>query len=425
MKEQLFQFIWQQQLFNMQDLRLTSGELVEILFPGELNTNQGPDFIGARIRFNNTLWCGQVELHIKASDWFRHFHNDDHNYDNVILHVVWENDQLIFEDLRTLVLQDRISTILLERFSALKENRSFIPCQPLLITNNVPRELDNIDVLLKERFNRKAETIFPELSTFRNHWEAILWHKVARAFGGSINGDAFEQMAQSIPFNVLQRLKVQIHQLESVMLGQCGLLDEPSTDDYVVLLSKEYQFLKRKFSLSPIRNPVHFLRMRPSNFPTVRLAQLAMFMHVNPPLFDYFLHLEDIRDCVPMFDITANDFWHYHYSLRDKSNYKPKKLGLEMLWAIVINAIIPVMYAYGSFHKDEILKKKALGWLKQIPAESNSILHSFKKLGFRADHADETQSLLELKKAYCDVKRCLECEIGNQLLARQPAPSGN
>ena len=419
MNERLFQFIWQQQSFNKKHLFLTGGEQLEIIDPGKLNVNQGPDFLNASIRIDGTMLAGQVELHIKASDWFRHFHHDDMLYDNVILHVVWENDQQISRGLPTLVLQDRISKLLLERYLTLMNNRSFIPCEELMA--GVPIDLEDslTNKLLFERLKKKSERIVTIARSENYHWEEMFWWQVARSFGGSVNADAFEELARSIPLSILSRHREQIHQLEAMFLGQGNLLEQHYGDHYLILLQKEYLFLKKKYGLLPIHQPMKFLRMRPPGFPTVRLAQLAMLMHQRHQLFLCIRDMHILEDSLDLFEVTANDFWHYHYILSESAPFHPKKVGKDMAAGIFINGVIPLLYAYADYHGDPELKQKILRWMSELPPENNQIIRSYENLGLTCSSALESQSLIELKHSYCDQKKCLECAIGNRLLRQQ------
>lgn len=419
MNERLFQYIWQQQSFNTKELKLTTGENLEIVHPGYLNRNQGPDFLDAKIRIEDTTWLGPVELHIKASDWFKHFHNEDLNYDPVILHVVWENDMVISEDLPTLVLQDRISVLMLNRFHSLMNNRSFIPCQELLKQDKVVFSEEFIEILIKSRLKRKASKI-TELATDLNyHWEEIFWRQLARSFGGTVNGDAFFAMASTLPLTILSRHREQIHQLECLLLGQSNLLHENYGDSYLVMLQKEYHFLGKKYGLKPIRQKMQFLRMRPSGFPTIRLAQLAMLLRSQSQLFMLIRDHEDLNSALSIFDVTANDFWHYHYLLNESGPFQPKRLGWDSICNIFLNAVIPLLYVYADYYRDIELFKRIDLWLYQLPAENNSIIRRFKELGFSAINALETQALYELKSQYCEQKKCLDCFLGNRLLGKQ------
>ncbi len=419
MNERLFQYIWQHQLYQCRDMTLDNGEPVEILFAGIYNENQGPDFLEAKVRIGAATWMGQVELHIKASDWFRHSHQDDVNYDNVILHVVWENDLPVMEGLPTLVLQDRVANTLVTRYEKLMQDRSFIPCQQLLLKEQGFAYEDFFKTLLEQRFERKAHDLTLQLKQNNFYWEELLWWQVSRAFGGHINADAFEEIARSIRLNILLRHKQQIHQLEGMLLGQSGLLEGPFEDDYIVLLKKEYVFLRKKYHLDPIKNKLHFLRMRPISFPTVRLAQLAMLLYNRGISFNYFRSHHDVIDAAAWFEVTANDFWHYHYTLEEKGSFQPKSTGRALCQNIMINAVIPLLWCYGQFYRDEKLKQQCYDWLRQLPAESNKVTRGFGQLGIKPVNAWDTQSLIELKKHYCDERRCLECEIGKNLLKRR------
>ncbi|MGZ5246566.1 MAG: DUF2851 family protein [Flavitalea sp.] len=419
MNEQLFQYIWQEQSFNTKELKLTSGENLKIIDPGMINRNQGPDFLDAKIRIGDTIWAGPIELHIKASDWFKHFHNEDLNYDLVILHVVWENDLIISEDLPTLILQDRISVLMLNRFNTLMSNRSFIPCQELIKADRSELPLEFTTILIQSRLKRKAAKIIELVSDLNFHWEEVFWRQLARSFGGTVNGEAFFAMASSIPLTILSRHREQIHQLESLLLGQSNLLHENYGDSYLVMLQKEYQFLRKKYGLRPIRQKMQFLRMRPPGFPTIRLAQLAMLLRSQSQLFMLIRDHEDLNAAMSIFDVTANDFWHYHFLLNETGPFQPKRLGWDSICGIFINAVIPLLYAYAEYYRDMELHKRIDKWLRQLPAENNSIIRRFVDLGFCSSSALETQSLYELKSQYCDLKKCLECEIGSRLLGKQ------
>jgi hypothetical protein len=270
--------------------------------------------------------------------------------------------------------------------------------------------------LLAERLERKAGLIFNYLQENNTHWEESFWWLLARNFGVKVNVDAFEAVAKSIPLNVLAKHKTQIHQLEGLLLGQANLLQRDFAEDYPKLLKREYEFLKKKYQLQPILIPVHFLRMRPGNFPTVRLAQLAMLIHSSAHLFSKILETESIDEVKNWLNVTANDYWHYHYLLDEPSIFRKKSIGASMVENIIINTVAPALFAYGLYHKDEKYKSKAIQWLEQLPAEKNSIIDGFTKLKIASKTACDSQAVLELKNEYCNKKRCLECSIGNHYL---------
>lgn len=417
MTEQLLQFIWQFQYFNKDALETTAGEFVQIMHPGTLNTNQGPDFTNSKIKIGKTLWAGSVELHIKTSDWDKHKHTSDKNYKNVILHIVYENDA---PDLKipTLELKTRISHSLLNRYSELMSSQLFIPCENIITT--VPQITIETwkDRLIAERLTRKSKIIFDYLDQNNQHWEESFWWLLAKNFGSKVNGEAFENIAKSISINILAKHKNSLQQIECLLLGQAGLLNENFNDPYPSMLQKEYRFLKTKYSLPESKIPVHFLRMRPGNFPTIRLAQLAALIQNSVHLFSKILEENSLQAVKKFFAADANDFWHYHYKLDDASVYKPKTIGASTIENIIINTVVPIVFAYGSVHQKEKLKEKAIRWLTEIKAEKNNISKGFEKIGLENKNAFDSQSLIELKNQYCDLKKCLNCAIGNALLKR-------
>jgi len=417
MTEKLLQFIWQFQYFNRTTLETTASEPLQILHPGHLNSNQGPDFLNARIRIGNTLLAGSIELHIRTKDWQRHGHEGDKSYQNVILHVVYHHDGEE-TNIPVLELAPRISTILLDRYNLLMNNSSFIAC------GNAVRDVREVTLLawkerlLAERLSRKASHIFELLQETNNHWEAVCWHMLAKSFGGKVNGEGFELIAKSIPLSILAKHKNQIHQLEAILLGQANLLHADFTESYPKMLYQEYCFLKMKYKLQAPSVSVQFLRMRPGSFPTIRLAQLAMLIHLSSQLFSKIKDCQDLNDIVGLFDITANDYWHYHYKLEEMAAYKPKKLGEDAINNIIINTISPLLFAYGLYHDDEAYKEKALLFLSKAKAEVNHITKGFNQLGIANDSAFDSQALIELKNNYCMSKRCLHCSIGVTIMNR-------
>ncbi|MEI2737314.1 MAG: DUF2851 family protein [Chitinophagaceae bacterium] len=415
MTERLLQFIWQFQYFDKADLATTDDEPILVSFAGQYNTNQGPDFSDAKIRIGKTTWAGTVELHIKTSDWKKHNHQSDKNYNNVILHVVWEDDGMK-SDVSVLELKGRVSKILLQRYEELMSNSSFIPCEGSIHSVRQITWKSWKDRLLAERLLRKSKIADICLQQNNYHWEETFWWLLARNFGMKINAEAFEAIARSIPVNILAKHKSQIHQLEALLLGQAGLLEGKFTDDYPKLLQREYKFLKEKYRLKLIHQPVHFLRMRPGNFPTIRLAQLAMLITESAHLFSKIKETAAVKDVVKWFDVTANDYWHYHYRFDEESGFKKKKLGAAMLNNIIINTVAPVLFAYGNYYDENKYKEKALKWLDETAAETNSITKGFQSLGIENKNAFDSQALIELKNEYCNKKRCLDCSIGNSIL---------
>ncbi|MER3471131.1 MAG: DUF2851 domain-containing protein [Chitinophagaceae bacterium] len=415
MTENLLQYIWQHQYFNKSALRTDKGEALNIINKGSLNKNQGPDFLNAKIEIDSTILVGSIELHLKTSDWFKHQHSNDANYKNVILHVVFQND-LEVSDLAVLELQPRVSSVLLNKYNSLMNQKSFIACSNSLSSVKKLTWMAWKERLLIERLIRKSALVFSFLDQNNVHWEETFWWLLARNFGIAINADAFEAIAKSIPINILAKHKNQIHQLEALLLGQANLLNENFKEDYPKFLQVEYNFLKIKYQLKPVHSPVFFLRIRPSNFPTIRLAQLAMLVHGSQQFFSKIIEAESLDEITECLAVTANDYWNYHYHFDEISSYQPKRLGVAMMDNIIINTIIPILFAYGHYQKNENLKTKALHWLEQTKAESNTIITNYKKLGVESASAFDTQALLELNKQYCTQKLCLQCSIGAAIL---------
>jgi hypothetical protein len=427
MTERLLQFIWQFQYFNKNELAAANGETVQIIHPGQMNSNQGPDFSNAKIIVANTTWAGTVELHLKTSDWFKHKHSDDKNYGNVILHVVWEDDGSrstfqangrndVSQSIPIVELKSRVAKILLQRYEELMQSTAFIPCEKSITTVRDIIWKSWKERLLAERLLRKAGMAEDFLQQNNYHWEETFWWLLARNFGMKVNADAFEAVARSIPLNILAKHKNQIHQLEALLMGQAGLLQNKFEDDYPTLLQKEYRFLQNKYDLHQIKIPLYSLRMRPSNFPTIRLAELAMLVHESAHLFSKIKEASTAGSIKKLFEVTANDYWHYHYHFDEVSAFKKKKTGETMVDNIIINTVAPVLFAYGNYHHENRFKEKAIQCLEELQAEKNLITKGFKALKIESKNAGDSQSLIELKNEYCNKRRCLECAIGNAIL---------
>ncbi len=418
MTERLLQYIWQFQYFNAKNLLTEEGESLQVIHPGTINTNQGPDFTEAKIKIDNTVWAGSIELHINTSDWKNHKHSADKNYRNVVLHVVWKADVDLTLSFSTLVLQDKVPKMLLQKYEELMNADSFIPCEKNIQMVNELTWQSWKERLLVERLEAKTKQVFNYLDKNNNHWEETLWWLLAKNFGIKLNSAAFEKIARSVPVNILAKHKEQIHQVEALLFGQAGLLAPTFTEDYPKLLQKEYLFLKNKYNLKKMEGPLVFLRMRPLNFPTIRLAQLAMLVHESLHLFSKLKESQELKEVRSLLQITANDYWHYHYVFDEPTAFKKKKLGNQMLDNILINTVIPVLFAYGHYHHENAFKNKALKWLEEIRAEKNAITRGFTLLHVANKTAFDSQSLIQLKNEYCNKKRCLDCSVGNLLLRK-------
>ncbi|MFP5039953.1 DUF2851 family protein [Parasediminibacterium sp. JCM 36343] len=420
MNEKLLQFIWQFQYFNRDALQVENGEALSIIKIGLFNKNQGPDFTNASIKIGEVQLVGNIEIHTLSSDWLKHKHTADKQYGNIILHVVWQNDVAIQDmhgnTIPVLVLENRVPKLLLSKYTALMDNGA-IPCHGPAFP-----DLDELswvawkERLLAERLERKAEHVLELLKESNNHWEEVFWWMLAANFGVKVNTALFEAVAKTIPVNVLAKHKQQIHQLEALLLGQANLLEGEMEEDYPRMLQKEYAFLLKKYKLRTTTIQPNFLRMRPANFPTVRLAQLAMLVQESSHLFSKIKEMDKYADVLALFTVTANDYWHYHYRFNQITEYKPKALGTSTINNIVINTIVPVLFAYGMYVKEESYKEKAINWLTQVKAEENNLTKSWQGYGTKNKTAFDSQSLIELTNNYCHQKRCLDCAIGNKIL---------
>jgi hypothetical protein len=420
MNERLLQFIWQFQYFNTVGLRSEQGEDISVIHPGHFNTHQGPDFIDGKVSIGTTTWAGNIEIHIKSSDWQKHGHTSDKNYSNVILHVVWENDiEIKYGNgvvLPTLALQHLVPKVLIQRFKELMVAGSFVPCDSYLPVLDEVKWISWKERLALERLQEKSAVVLGLLQEANNHWEEVFWWMLARNFGIKVNASLFESIARSLPLNVLTKHKNQINQVECFLLGQAGLLDQEFSEDYPNLLKREFQFYQKKYQLQRIGVKPYFLRMRPANFPTVRLAQLAMLINRSSHLFSRLKETDTIAGVRELLNVTANDYWHYHYQLDEVNEYHPKQLGRQMTENIVINTVVPVLFAYGLYKKDERFKNKALEWLAELSPESNAITKKWASLGVSNVNGLESQALLQLRNCYCQQRRCLECAVGNAIL---------
>lgn len=417
MTEKMLQFIWKNRYFNQQGLELTTGEPVMIDYPGELNVHQGPDFINARIRINGHFWIGSVELHLYSSGWVKHNHTKDENYRNVMLHVVWKQDKLdIKRNIPQLELCNRIPRHMLETYAGWMLKPVFIPCELSAPKTGTEKWESWASRLLILRLNRKMHLILDSLRVNKYHWEEQLWWMIAANFGNPVNSNAFEAIARSIPFSLLSKHRQQFIQLEALFMGQANLLEKICQDPYPVMLRREFIFLKKKYGLKKIFEPVHFLRMRPENFPSIRLSQLASLCTETTALFAWTLECGSIQLMRKKLMVSANDYWHNHYVFEKISPYREKMLGIDMCNNIIINSIIPLLYTYGKMIPDQAILKKSVSWLEQMPAEQNQLMTGWRRIGISVKKASGSQALIELKKQFCDQRKCLECEIGKYLL---------
>lgn len=420
MKEDLLQYIWKFQLYNKGNLATTDGHSLVIFNPGLHNKNQGPDFLEAKIKLGEEEWIGHIEIHLRSSDWDAHRHSEDINYQNVILHVVLNHDKEILDykghRLFTLELHNRISGILLEKYQRLLDNPIFIPCE-----NQLPQLTDIAIVnwterLVAERLTQKSIPILSMLSENEGHWEETFWWLIASNFGMKINGEAFQQMARSISINLLAKHRNNPKAIEAMLFGQIGLLDGNFNENYPAELAKEYRFYQKKYQLKPINIRLKFSQMRPSNFPTIRLAQLAQFICSSRHLFSKIKLCKNVQELRSFFQISTGEYWHTHYQFDTQSSFRKKNVGKSMVDNMIINTIAPILFAYGQFHQEDEYKERAIDLLSEVNPESNHITRQFELLGFKNETALDSQFLLQLKNHYCDQRLCLNCVIGNKII---------
>jgi hypothetical protein len=419
MKESILHYIWQHKLFISHSLFTTDGEQVEVIDVGKLNSDAGPDFFNAKIKIGNTLWAGNVEIHTLASEWKRHNHQNDKTYDSIILHVVKHADEEIFRADGEKIPQIELvyPALIEENYENLIKAQKWIPCEDKIGTVHGIFIQNWKTVLLTERLAEKTQDIVQLLNDTKQHWEEAFYIKLARSFGFSTNSQAFEQLAKSLPLNIIGKHKNNLFQLEAMLLGQSSLLNVEVKDEYILSLEKEYNFLKVKYDLheSSVSN-WKLLRLRPDNFPHIRIAQFAALIHNSSKLFSRIIENPDINYLVELFKTEPSEYWKTHYTFGHTSPEKSKKLGKNSINSILINTVVPFIFCYALQKGNQDLKDKALQLFAEIPVEQNVVIKGWQNIGIKAENAFDSQALLQLKKHYCDDKKCLHCRIGLKVL---------
>jgi hypothetical protein len=430
LSEKLLQYVWLHRVFNTHDLQTTKGEPLRILSPGTWNNNAGPDFLDARIQVGNTLLAGNVELHLKASDWIKHRHDTNMHYKNLILHVVHESDlgedDLLPPYVPAVELQGRIPRLLLERYANLMQHDGNILCAGQLNPVDDLTWLSWKDRLLVERWQQKTALFAQWMDGNQNNWDETFYKALARNFGVPVNGDAFEALAASLPLKVVMLHKHNLLQTEALLFGQAGMLNERFGDKYPQKLQQEYQFLQKKYQLTPVKPHLwKWMRMRPSAFPTIRIAQFAALIHQSLHLFSKILGTAEVKSIYQMFDVSASPSWDHHYrfikrneiSKDDKTTPgKGKNLGKNMIENILINTICPMLAMYDRFQLHGNYLDRAFQWMRTLPAENNRYTREWEEINIPNTSAWDSQALLHLTKNYCMEKRCLSCSVGNKIL---------
>ena len=417
MREDFLHYLWRYKRFDFLNLQTTDNQQVEIVEFGEHNQNAGPDFLNARLRIGGTLWAGNVEMHINASEWLAHRHDEDAAYDNVILHVVMDEDKIIFDKnkqrLACLVLKPYITENLLGTYQKLLHNAHWIPCQHHFFTVSDLVKSAWQSRLLVERLEEKIAVFETSFYQNKQHWEETFYQALAKNFGVKINDLPFELLAKSLPLLTLAKHKDSLFQIEALLFGQAGMLQEEFEDDYPKRLQKEYFYLQKKLQLEPISASMwKFSKLRPGNFPTIRIAQFATLIHQSVHLFSKILEAKNTKSIQDLFEIKLSDYWNEHYIFDKTSKKISKSLGKDTVNLLIINTIAPFLFLYGKIKNDEMYKDNAIAFLEELAPEKNTIIEGWQDLGLKPSSAAETQSLLQLKNKYCNAQKCTQCAIG-------------
>lgn len=422
MDEHFLHYVWNHQKFDKQNLSLTNGEALTVFAKGFHNQDSGPDFEEGRVKIGEIEWVGSIEIHIRSSDWDKHFHSKDEAYENVVLHVVWSHDKEIViggTPVPTLELQSRVQPDLLHKYQAYKSSSTSIPCHSQLA--NAPDLIyqNMLDRVLVERLETKAALILEILDQTKNDWEEATYQTLARNFGFATNRPAFESLARILPFQVLKKNLHNTKGAEAIIFGQAGFLND-AVDEYQSELRKEYQFLTSKFTL---RDPLpksawKFGKMRPANFPTVRLAQFAALLQQNANLFSSIVSVSKPKDLIRSFRIEYKAYWSAHYDF-GKSRKKPSKgPGISTLDNLIINSVSPILAAYCKYTGDHDYMDRAISLLEAVKPEANRYTREWTKIGKISRSAFESQAQIQLIRYYCEKRKCLDCNIGVHLLGK-------
>jgi hypothetical protein len=425
MKEEFLHYLWKYRLYDPEKLVDNDGNRIVVLHQGEYNLDSGPDFFNSRISIDGTVWAGNVEIHTKASHFDLHGHQYDPAFNNVILHIVSENDKKVFtaggEELMTIEI--KYDPSFYEKYISLVNNPYIIACQGDI------KKLDNIyirhwlNALVIERLQSKSELILKTFEQTGNDWDETFYRLLTRYFGFRVNTEPFGMLAAALPFRIIRKHADNRFQIEALLFGTAGMLEEglfkdALADKYYCDLIKEYRILSVKYSLQPIHGWLwKFSRLRPSNFPTVRISQLAALLSVAGGIFSKILEAKDIIQLKEVLEVSASDYWDNHFVFGKKSIRVSKNTGTQAAEIILINAVIPILFVYGQSRDNQDICERALTFLENIPAEKNNILDEWKITGILAESAFYSQSLIQLRNEYCKKRKCLDCRIGSKLIS--------
>ncbi len=420
--EQLLHYTWKHKIFPLKGLMTTTGQVLEVIDSGQANTNAGPDFFNAKIKLDGVQWAGNIEIHRSSSDWFKHGHHTNPAYDSVILHIATHIDTEV-----TRSNGERIPQVLLDCPAYIKDNYrellatdKYPPCYRIIPSLSLFTVHSWMSALQFERFQQKTEQLSERLKFCNNHWEDAFFITLARNFGFGLNSDAFETMARHLPLRAVDKHRDNLFQVEALFFGQAGLLQEEMEDDYYTKLKKEYRYLAHKFGLTPMdATQWRFLRLRPDNFPHVRIAQLACLYHQSYGLFSLLMEKQTLKELHELLKGGTSPYWQTHHLFGTASPKRSKSLSGTSIDLLIINTVITFLYAYGIHKANEQLCNRAGRFLEELKSENNYITRMWEQCGIQAKHAGDSQALIQLKKEYCDKKKCLYCRIGYEYLKKK------
>jgi hypothetical protein len=423
MNEFFLHFIWRYQFFDKKLLKTTNEETIQIIQLGYPNTDQGPDFSQACLLINGMKWYGNIEIHLKASDWYLHKHQQNKNYDSVILHVVWENDRpVIREDnslIPTLELKGKVDVTLVDKYRMFINSGLQLPCQYYL--KEVPgiQMVDMVNRILVDRLERKGKEVLKLLEINEKDWQETFWQLLVRNFGLKINNEAFEQLSRAVSFKLVLKHADNRMQLEALLFGQAGFLEKPPVDSYSENLLKEYTFLAHKYALENKKMSNHlwkFLRTRPYNFPTIRIAQLAALLTIPEKLMNIIYEKRTLNEYVDFFQTKVNPYWKEHYNFGEKMKGGIPDISETTVYNILINVVIPFKMALYMGGLSGHFPEEQMELLEQLPAEINKVTKNFKNLGVKMKTGFDSQAAIELYTQYCLKRKCLYCNIGTYIV---------
>lgn len=420
MQEEFLHYLWVNKKLPFTQLKTHLNESLEINHFGQYLQNAGPDIFNAQISINQQKWAGNIEIHVKSSDWYVHHHEKDANYDSVILHVVWENDSPIFRkdntEIPTLELKKYIALSEINKYKSLITSKSWINCENHITETDNFIWINWLESLFLNRLERKSELIEKRLQETNYNWEAVFFEMLAKNFGLNTNGDCFLQLAQSIPFSIIRKESFDTENLEALFFGKLNLLEENLDDDYYFKLQNNWKYLKLKYNLQEeFGLQPQFFKLRPDNFPTIRLSQLVQLISNKQNLFSQILLANSYSDIKKLLKSETSEYWKSHYNFLKKSKIKSKDLTAQFIDLLIINTVIPIKFSYeknfGKLNFEELVSL-----LEAIPSEKNSIIEKFSEFEIKAANAFQSQSLIELKNEYCNKNKCLKCAVALQLL---------